>query len=110
MSKNKKINLNKEHLTEEEAKHFYNSRPWRKKRIERMTLDNNECQLCKAKGKYSKGKVVHHIKHLKEYPMLALDINNLITLCNRCHEEQHPERLQQYMYKKKKKPLTEERW
>lgn len=49
------------------------------------------------KGKYSKAILVHHINHLKENPELALEIydkegkRNLISLCQSCHEEEHPE-------------------
>jgi predicted kinase len=35
--------------------------------------------------------VVHHIKQLEEYPELALDPDNLVSLCNLCHNREHPE-------------------
>lgn len=30
---------------------------------------------------------VHHIKHSDEYPELAYDDNNLISLCHACHNQ-----------------------
>jgi 5-methylcytosine-specific restriction endonuclease McrA len=37
-------------------------------------------------------KEVHHIKHLEDYPELAFDDNNLISLCSACHRKMHPEK------------------
>ena len=31
--------------------------------------------------------MVHHIKPLEDYPELALELDNLISLCNDCHEQ-----------------------
>lgn len=85
---------------------FYNSRTWRKKRLEILDRDNNECQMCKVLGEVGKGETVHHIKHLKDYPSLGLTDSNLITLCFNHHNEMHPEKLKH----KKKELLNEERW
>ena len=74
-------------------KRFYNSKKiWRPVRAAIMKRDNYECQWCKQQGKYSEGQTVHHIKHLKEFPELALVPSNLITLCNKCHNKAHPEK------------------
>ena len=35
---------------------------------------------------------VHHIKHYDEYPELALNNDNLISLCEACHNNMHPEK------------------
>ena len=35
---------------------------------------------------------VHHIKHLDEYPELAYDNDNLVSLCHACHNARHPEK------------------
>lgn len=88
---------------------FYNSWTWRKKRLEILERDNNECQLCKEKGRVSKGEVVHHIKHLKDFPRLCLDDENLLTVCYSCHNLLHPEK-QTYIGGKKKKYINKERW
>lgn len=81
-------------------------------------LDHNECQLCKAKGRYRRADLVHHVNHVKRRPELALDIyytdadgerkRNLISVCKCCHETVcHPERM-----RRQSRPhfTTEERW
>lgn len=80
-----------------------------------LKLDNCECQICKARGKYSRGSIVHHVKHLRERPDLALSIfdpdtgeRQLVTVCKACHEEEHPESLRRCATSKA--PLTAERW
>ena len=80
-----------------------------------LKLDNCECQICKARGKYSRGSIVHHVKHLRERPDLALSIfdpdtgeRQLVTVCKACHEEEHPESLRRCA--PSKAPLTAERW
>ena len=85
--------------------------------MEVLALDHYECQYCKAKGRYRRAKVVHHVNHLRDRPDLALSIwfrdakgirrRQLISTCWDCHEEQHPERLRK---KASKPPLTPERW
>lgn len=92
---------------------FYNWAEWKALRLDVLKLDNYECQICKAKGKYKKAVIVHHVKHLKENPELALCIWNgdkrqLISVCKACHEDEHPE--SQRQWKKIKMPLTVERW
>lgn len=86
---------------------FYKSREWKKKRKEILKRDNNECQKCKSKGKYHKAETVHHIKHLKEHPELALIDSNLISLCYACHNEEHPEKFKKTL---KKRFINEEKW
>ena len=74
-----------------------------------MKRDNYECQKCKSKGKYHKAETVHHIKHLRDYPELALDNNNLISLCYDCHNKDHPEKLK-FPEVSKLQQLIPERW
>ncbi len=87
---------------------FYKSKEWRHKRQVILQRDNKECQKCKRRGGYSKAETVHHIKHLKNHPELALTDSNLESLCNKCHNEEHPEKLQTTTTKKK--IVIEERW
>lgn len=103
-----------EQLTEEEAFKFYTSTAWKKKRAEVLKLDHYECQRCKAKGKYSRAEIVHHVLHLREHPAKALDIydgdrRQLVSVCKRCHEELHPEAQRQNIFLSAP-PLTAERW
>lgn len=87
---------------------FYKSRVWRSKRKQILIRDNYECQKCKSRGRFSKADCVHHIKHLKDYPELALTDDNLECLCNPCHNEEHPEKLEEFQ--QSNKFTNEERW
>lgn len=90
-----------------DVKKFYKSVEWIKKRKQILKRDNYECQKCKSFGKYHKAECVHHKKHLRKAPELALTDSNLISLCNVCHNEEHPEKLNN---KAKKRFINEERW
>lgn len=87
---------------------FYVSTAWKKLRLEVLEEQNNECQMCKAKGRYRAATTVHHIKHVKEFPWLALTKSNLMCVCNECHNVLHPEKFK-YKYEFKKQ-INEERW
>lgn len=94
---------------------FYWWPKWQNLRAAVLRMDNYECQVCKARGRYSRGTIVHHVKHLRERPDLALSIydpdtgaRQLITVCKSCHEEEHPEALRKAS--SAQEPITEERW
>ncbi|MBO0387553.1 MULTISPECIES: HNH endonuclease [Staphylococcus] len=89
-------------LNKQQQRDFYNGKRWRDKREAIKARDNFECQECKRQGKvaidiYEPNKngrkkiklVVHHIKELADYPELALDDDNLETLCVECHNKIH---------------------
>lgn len=97
---------------------FYVTGEWRGLSAQVLKEDRYECQLCRARGRYRKADLVHHVNHVKRRPDLALDMyyldgdgkrkRNLISVCRQCHENVcHPERLC-----KEKAPSfeTEERW
>ena len=70
---------------------FYHSiecRRWRKSIYMR---DKWICQHCGYNGWSWSGRKLHahHIKSLRQYPELKLDINNGITLCDKCHASLH---------------------
>lgn len=88
---------------------FYKLGIWRRKRKQILERDNKECQHCKAKGEYSKATCVHHIKHLDARPDLALVDSNLISLCDSCHNQEHPEKLKRQQVNKREY-ITPERW
>lgn len=94
---------------------FYSWRAWRRLREQVRRLDNGECQLCKARGRYRRGSIVHHVKHVEDRPDLALSIwdpdtgeRQLVTVCKACHEALHPESLRKIG--PARPPLTAERW
>lgn len=101
-------------IENENADAFYSWKPWKHLRNTVLKLDNFQCQICKSKGRYKKAEIVHHVKHVKDRPDLALSIwdgdeRQLVSVCKRCHEELHPERTVQYQYKQKEEFATE-RW
>ena len=75
------------------TKEFYLSEKWKRKRRYILRRDSYECQMCRRYGRHIEAVEVHHIKHLDEYPELALDDSNLISLCHACHNAQHPEKI-----------------
>ena len=98
---------------------FYVWRRWKHKRDEILARDKNECQICKAKGKFKHAAIVHHVKHLRDNPELALcdfylgadgkKHRQLISVCKDCHETVcHPERMRKK--ESKRRVATEERW
>lgn len=96
---------------------FYNDRYWRKFSKSVIAEQHNECQICKFKGKVTRATILHHVKHLKQFPQFAYSRyyyddtgekhRQLIALCHDCHEAQHPERRWQ---ERADKFVNEERW
>ena len=70
---------------------YMNSDAWKKKRNERLKLDNFKCQKCGS----AMNLVVHHITYdrLGREPM-----EDLITLCQRCHASLHETDIQNKEY------------
>ena len=71
---------------------FYHNKKWKKLRAAILRRDKYQCQKCKRYGRIRPALTVHHIKHLDEYPELAYDPKNLVSLCAACHNEEHPEK------------------
>jgi 5-methylcytosine-specific restriction protein A len=65
---------------------FRNSPEYEPWRIFCMQRDKYTCQICGDKAQYVQ---VHHIKELHEFPELAWDKDNGITVCVPCHEKIH---------------------
>lgn len=100
-------------ITSGQEYQFYSWSCWLRTRAEVLKMDHYECQRCKARGRYSKAVLVHHVKHLKDRPDLALSIwdgeeRQLVSVCKKCHEELHPESQRQFF--PKESPVTAERW
>ena len=79
--------------THESRAKFYNSEDWHRLRDAVLARDHYECVMCKANGKLTTNRdsvlEVDHIKPLEQYPELAMDIDNLRTLCKDCHNKRH---------------------
>lgn len=74
---------------DQEARSFYKSKAWEKVRRLVLIRDNYLCQSCLIDKKIIKADVVHHIKELKDYPELGLEMTNLISWCHSCHNRHH---------------------
>lgn len=94
---------------------WYNSGDWSAVKAAVKKIDHYDCLICKAMGRRRAARIVHHVKHLRDRPDLALSIydpdtgeRQLICVCKQCHELLHPESQRQY---RPSKPLvTAERW
>lgn len=65
-------------------------RKWEEVRQKVLERDNRKCQLCGQPGTQ-----VHHIHLRSRRKDLLYVMNNLITLCDRCHAHQGPENYMQ---------------
>ena len=94
---------------------WYNSGDWAAVKAAVKQIDHNDCLICKAMGRRRAAHIVHHVRHLRDRPDLALSIydpdtgaRQLISVCKDCHEMLHPEAQRQY--RPRAAPLTPERW
>ena len=77
---------------------FYKSAAWRRARAAALERDHHLCRDCmaaKARGEMVRARtatVVHHILPVELRPDLKLDMDNLISLCEACHNKRHPEK------------------
>lgn len=109
---------------------FYKCPEWLSLKQQVLSESHYECAECRKHGKITrydidaKGRkrllsTVHHVKHVRDYPELALSRTyvdgsgtvkkNLIPVCKKCHNRLHPEK----NFKKNKKTdkfFNEERW
>lgn len=88
---------------------FYKSREWRWLRGVALHRDNYECQLCKRVGKHTRADCVHHLQEVRKVPLLSLTLDNLQSLCNKCHNKVH-DRMEDKMKHQGKRFTNEERW
>lgn len=95
---------------------FYTSGPWLRARAQALDRDCGLCVWCRDAGRYRVDRygrrlpvlatMVHHVKPRKEYPELELVLSNLVSLCDKCHDEAHPEKREK-MGHKPKDPIPE---
>ena len=77
---------------------FYKSAAWRRVRKAALERDHYLCQDCmaaKARGEMVRPRmatVVHHVLTVEQRPDLRLEMDNLVSLCDACHNKRHPEK------------------
>lgn len=81
-----------------ESNPFYHSDEWKKVRAAALERDAGMCCDCMDKFRAGYGRkprratMVHHLQSIEERPDLALDLANLRSLCDACHNKKHPEK------------------
>lgn len=65
--------------------------------LERDHYICQDCLTAKRRGaqiriRQRKNLIVHHILPREQYPELELELSNLISLCESCHNKRHPEK------------------
>ena len=86
-----------QNMQRKQADPFYLSKAWRTVRAEALRRDHGMCVRCMERFMNGGEKprlavMVHHKKSRKEYPELELDLDNLESLCDICHNREHPEK------------------
>lgn len=77
---------------------FYKSKAWRQLRLAALQRDHYLCVDCMAANQRGEmirprpATVVHHVLPVEQRLDLALDIDNLVSLCDACHNKRHPEK------------------
>ena len=68
-----------------------NSKQYKDWRVSVFERDGYTCQTCFVISSKNKSVYIHahHIKKFSEFKNLRFDINNGITLCKKCHYEEH---------------------
>ena len=87
-------------MAKEFSKSFYKSKAWQRCRAYVWKRDGGMCVDCMANGIATPGAEVHHIVELTPMnindPSIALNPDNLITLCKSCHEQRHGKKNKRY--------------
>lgn len=68
---------------------FYSSKEWLRVRDIIRGLDNNLCLMCLDRNELNNSGTIHHIGELKENWSKRFDKDNLISLCESCHQKVH---------------------
>ena len=68
---------------------FYKRKEWIKGRQLAIVRDHALCRDCLDKDVITPYNIVHHIVPIKEDWSKRLDIDNLVCLCESCHQKRH---------------------
>lgn len=89
----------KRYRTDDKEQRFYSDPDWIRKREKIKYTDNGQCLLCLNNNDHRVMDTVHHIVELKEDWSKRFEDDNLISLCESCHQVVH----RQYKTCEKKK-------
>jgi len=62
---------------------------WKELAKKILKRDNYLCRVCMAKHSLKTKLIVHHIKPWSAFPKLRFESSNLLTLCKKCHKNEH---------------------
>ena len=76
-------------MTKNAENQFYKSNKWIALRNTALIRDKYMCQCCKANNKMINATCVHHVFPIESYPDYKYELWNLMSLCDKCHDEMH---------------------
>lgn len=84
---NRRIRLVSEqpHVSQKQIDSFYESWEWKRLRYDFLKGKNRRCQCCGATAENGSRIVIDHVKPIRRYWNLRLDIGNLQILCDDCN-------------------------
>lgn len=68
---------------------FYSSSEWQRARAVAIERDNHLCQRCLKAGTLKRAELVHHKVEVKDDWSQRLALDNLESLCHKCHNKHH---------------------
>lgn len=71
------------------SQEFYRSKAWKELRNLAFNRDKGLCQSCLKQEHYRTADVVHHIIEIKSDWEKRLELNNLESICHKCHNKVH---------------------
>lgn len=77
-----------------ERMQIYNTARWKELRLTKLRQDPL-CERCKEEGRITPADDIHHItsfmssNDFHQRRFLAFDMNNLKSLCDKCHQREH---------------------
>ena len=74
--------------TREQRTEIYCTRRWRRLRWAALERDGFLCARCRAHGLTALAEIVHHIQEIEDGGEVW-DLDNLASVCARCHNEIH---------------------
>ena len=110
------LNIKQNQLTpppKDNKQQFYNSKGWKVLRQQKLH-EQPLCEVCQQRGLVTPGSQVHHaIRFFEQYDenmkwMLLLDYDNLVTVCDKCHQHIHKQR-DKYLWPEQRKYLDDKK-
>ncbi|SDY69138.1 HNH endonuclease [Thermoactinomyces sp. DSM 45892] len=76
-------------IRDPQTKQFYQSVAWKRLRDQALRRDDYLCQVCLSGDRYTTAETVHHVIEVKRDWSKRLELNNLQSVCNACHNKIH---------------------